>query len=186
VQDGEKPAHGQHTHAPIHPASPRKLISSRSGLFGAVFDEIVARRVDAVAMDADDLPGYAARLYDQHLATAAPRVGSWDWLERDGAGARSDVVVQALRDKRSAVADAQRRGAVRADLPAETLLTMVLALSRTGVWDPPASDPVAHRAAITQCVARLLCPTCGDMWRADVRQGGRGTCRGGRPTLARR
>jgi len=75
VQDGEKPAHGQHTHAPIHPASPRKLISSRSGLFGAVFDEIVARRVDAVAMDADDLPGYAARLYDQHLATAAPRVG---------------------------------------------------------------------------------------------------------------
>ena len=135
-----------------------RYFDSKDGLFDAVFDAMVVQTVDDVPLDADDLPGYAVRLWDRHRTRPEPiRVAEWDRLERDGVGARSPVVQAAAADKIAAIRAAQRRGAVSADLPAAELMWAVLALSRTCLDD--ALSPGAgrrHRAAIATAVRRLV------------------------------
>jgi AcrR family transcriptional regulator len=56
-------------------------------LFDAVFAEHVIANGDRVPFTADDLPGYAAHLYDDYLADPAlARLVMWKRLERDGTG----------------------------------------------------------------------------------------------------
>lgn len=56
-------------------------------LFDVVFAEHVIANGDRVPFTADDLPGYAARLYDDYLADPAlARLVMWKRLERDGIG----------------------------------------------------------------------------------------------------
>ena len=57
--------------------------SSKDGLFDAVFVEHLKLIVDLVPFDADDLPGYAVRLYDAYLdRPEIVRLAVWARLER--------------------------------------------------------------------------------------------------------
>jgi AcrR family transcriptional regulator len=133
-----------------------KYFGSKDQLFDAVFDAIVIQTMDDVPVDADDLPAYTARLWDQFRARPELlRLHRWDMLERNGLGMSADSVREATAEKVEALADAQRRGVVDATLPASTLLTLILELSRTAL---DTTDPEAHRAAIRTAVRRIINP----------------------------
>lgn len=131
---------------------------NKDKLFDAVFEAAVAGTVDQVPLDAEDLPGYAGRLYDHRLA--APellRLADWDRLERDGAGAKSEPIAGAWTTKVGAVARAQRAGKLARTLSAEALLEFVLSLCQTGLGLEPGSRAVAaHRKRIVAAVAQLV------------------------------
>ncbi|WP_033344287.1 TetR family transcriptional regulator [Catenuloplanes japonicus] len=133
-----------------------KYFGNKDQLFDAVFDTIVVQTTNDVPVDADDLPGYIARLWDEFRAhPELLRLQRWDALERDGHGMSADVVRKADAEKTEAIADAQRRGLVDATLPPRTLLTLILDLSRSALDTP---DPAAHRRAIKTAVQRIINP----------------------------
>lgn len=127
-----------------------RYFSSKEKLFDAVFDEIVVRTVDAVPLDVTDLPGYAARIYEQHLrAPDILRIATWDHLERGGAGMRLATVAEVNRDKVRQIEAAQAAGTVTSRYPAEVVLHITLALSRPLVGTDahlPAVVPSHHIA----------------------------------------
>ncbi|GAA0907496.1 MULTISPECIES: TetR family transcriptional regulator [Streptomyces] len=136
-----------------------RYFSSKEKLFDAVFDEIVVRTVDAVPMDVTDLPGYAARIFEQHLRTPnILRIATWDHLERGGAGMRLATVAEVNRAKVQKIEAAQAAGMVTSRYPAEVILHITLALSRPLVGTDvtiPAATPSHHiadavRAALTE------------------------------------
>ncbi len=134
-----------------------RYFGNKEELFDAVFDEIVVQTMNDVPVDGDDLPEYAARLFDRHRERIEPlRVGQWDWLERAASGMQSDTVTKAMADKVRVVADAQKRNVVSDALPAATLLAFVLALSRSNT-DRPMTTAAArrHRQQIKTAVAAL-------------------------------
>ena len=60
-------------------------------------------------MDAGDLVDYAGRLFDQYIAhPEILRLSAWDMLERNGLGARLEVVRAVNQRKVAAIAQAQR------------------------------------------------------------------------------
>ncbi|GAA4715629.1 transcriptional regulator, TetR family [Promicromonospora umidemergens] len=100
----------------------------------ALFDQVVAARIldlmDAVPFDADDLPGYAARLFD--FAVGGPdfvRLVLWHTLERPGGFSTSEQSAASSTAKVSALREAQARHPERIDpaVPADRLLAQVLA-----------------------------------------------------------
>ena len=134
---------------------------NKDKLFDAVFEAAVAGTVDQVPLDADDLPGYAARLYDHRLA--APellRLADWDRLERDAAGAKSEPIAGAWTTKVAAVARAQRAGKLSKALSPEALLEFVLSLCQTGLGlESGSRAATAHRKRIVAAVAQLVANT---------------------------
>lgn len=105
---------------------------SKDRLFDAVFDASVVCCVDDVAINAHDLPEYAACLFDQNRRRPETiRLGVWDWLERDEEGMRIDAVAQANAHKVEVIRRAQRDGVISAHYPAATLLELIFALSLT-------------------------------------------------------
>jgi AcrR family transcriptional regulator len=134
----------------------------KEGLFDAVFDQIVELAVASVPIDADDLPGYAARLYDS--GTEHPEVArfmAWYQLEHPREPQRG-AAAAAMADKVAAIADAQRRGTVTAAMPAGQILTAVFAIAN--MWNQPSEDLHAlvpeksRRQAVIDAVARLVAP----------------------------
>ncbi|HEX6526357.1 MAG TPA: TetR family transcriptional regulator [Streptosporangiaceae bacterium] len=134
----------------------------KEGLFDAVFDQIVELAVATVPIDADDLPGYAARLYDsgaEHPEVA--RFMTWYQLEHPRSPQRT-AAASAMADKVAAIADAQRLGVVTADIPAGQILAAVLAIAN--MWNQPSEDLRAlvpgkdRRQAVIDTVARVVTP----------------------------
>jgi AcrR family transcriptional regulator len=119
---------------------------SKDGLFDAVFDEHLHRIVDAVPLDADDLPGYAAGLYDSYLTDPElVRLASWRRLERTPTGALLAHHPELTDPKADAIADAQRRGTVRARLHPRDVRG--LARRRRGRRRPAAGGAARRRRA---------------------------------------
>jgi len=133
---------------------------SKDGLFDAVFDAAVVATVDEIPIDADDLPGYAARLYDHRLERPdLLRLANWDRLERDGLGIENEAVQSALASKIKAISKAQKAGKVSAALKPETLLEFIIALSQTELNHPKGSRAAAaHRKRIEAAVAGMVEP----------------------------
>ncbi|GAA2568652.1 hypothetical protein GCM10010435_48140 [Winogradskya consettensis] len=70
---------------------------SKDGLFDAVFDAVVVQTLSDVPLDVEDLPEYAARLYDQHLVTvvlALSRSGVTEGLDDASAAAAHREVIK--------------------------------------------------------------------------------------------
>ncbi len=137
--------------------------TSKDRLFDAVFDAAVVRNVTDVPIDATDLPGYAARLSEQYARyPEVGRLGTWDRLERDGAGARTATITAATAHKVEAVAGAQRAGLVTDHLPAEVLLQLIYAIAHTRfdavVPGEAAPGPDVHRRMVKDAVTRLVRP----------------------------
>ncbi|WP_129839726.1 TetR family transcriptional regulator [Streptomyces sp. RFCAC02] len=148
--------------AGISPGLVYSFAAGKEGLFEAVYGAIAEQTVDAVPIDADDLPEYAGRLHDagqQHPQVM--RFLTWYALESTERPA-SDAVARSMRDKITAIEAAQRRGSVRRDRPAAEILALVLTLAN--MWQHHTEDvnslvpPAQQRATITDAVRRLVAP----------------------------
>jgi AcrR family transcriptional regulator len=133
---------------------------SKDGLFDAVFEAMVVGTVDEAPIDADDLPGFAGRIFDHRLKRPEVlRLVSWDRLERDSAGYDGKIVRDAQAKKVKAIAAAQKAGKVSTDLSAAALLEFIIALSQTELdLKPGSKSAAAHRARIVAAVERLVTP----------------------------
>ncbi len=127
-------------------------------LFDAVFEAMVATTVEEVAIDADDLPAFATRVFDHRLAHPEMiRLVAWDRLERGGAGVAGEAVQAAHATKVKAIARAQREGKVASTLGAVALMEFVLAVAETELHLEPGSRAAAtHRRRIAAAVAQLV------------------------------
>lgn len=138
---------------------------SKDGLFDAVISDRVDRATEDVPFDADDLPGWAVRLYDQNLRRPElVRLIAWARLERSPTGLWFDGTNHA--PKLAAIARAQAEGRLRAGDPFD-LLTLVLAMASTwspasGVYtasaDEPEADHERRRSLLRESVARAVAP----------------------------
>ncbi|MEV5752340.1 TetR family transcriptional regulator [Actinoallomurus sp. NPDC052308] len=137
---------------------------SKDGLFDAVFDAMCRETVDAVPIDAENLPEYAGRLFDSYERRPwVQRIATWYRLERAGTGDLLPVVLASNEAKLKAVADAQARGVLPTRFPADVLLGLVIHLS--GFWSSnvPEFDAVVagqssatRRQVVVDAVAALL------------------------------
>ena len=122
---------------------------SKDRLFDAAFDEIVLQTMNDVPIDGDDLPEYAGRLWDWYRAHPEfLRLADWDQLEREGAGMSGAAPRGAQAEKARSIAEAQRRGAVHAGIPAVTILAFIVAICRT-----PAMTAANHRDHVVAAVS---------------------------------
>ncbi|MBT2415147.1 TetR family transcriptional regulator [Streptomyces sp. ISL-12] len=148
--------------AGISPGLVYSFAAGKEGLFEAVYEAIAEQTVNAVPLDADDLPEYAGRLHDAgQRHPQVMRFLTWYALESAERPA-SDLVARSMRDKIAAVEAAQRRGSVRRDKPAAEILALVLTLAN--MWQHHTEDvnslvpPAQRRTTITDAVRRLVTP----------------------------
>jgi AcrR family transcriptional regulator len=141
---------------------------SKEGLFDAVLQAHNEAILDNVPLAADDLPGYAVRLYDDYLKNAdLLRLAMWRRLERVPEGDLLADMAGHDDAKLAAIAQAQRDGHVDPSLHPADVLALVIALSLT--WSPvsvthaaTAGDDAAEhdrrRQALAQAVRRAITP----------------------------
>ena len=136
---------------------------SKEALFDATIVASIEELLDTVPMDADDLPGYAERLFNftidhPHLL----RLALWHSLERPGRLEELPQTADSMVHKVDALRDAQRRGVVDDAVPAELLTTVILGIVHAGlVLAPIPADPAdldGLRAATRLAVSRLTAP----------------------------
>jgi AcrR family transcriptional regulator len=129
-------------------------------LFDAVYEQIVRHTVSEAPIDADDLPGYAVRLYDANVAhPEVRRLIAWYRLERGEAALGTPLALESTRDKVVAVRAAQAAGTVTDRFCAEDLVALVQHTAM--LWfvdDAAAQDRDRVRAAIAEAVRRLVAP----------------------------
>jgi AcrR family transcriptional regulator len=135
-------------------------------LFDAVLETSTEQAVGAVPIDADDLPGYAARLFDYHFDhPELLRLVTWARLE-----GRTTPSTQAQRGasyqrRAKAIKQAQREGKVTDALAASQILDAVESLAvgwtataRGLLVDTPKlkRERRAYRAGIAEAVQRIV------------------------------
>jgi AcrR family transcriptional regulator len=138
---------------------------NKEQLFETVVGQALGELADAVPFTPDDLPGYAAALFDHLIAhPKLMRLGTWKLLERPEV---VDAEVDAYRSKLKAIAHAQHAGHLSSALDPVDLLIFVLALASAWFAASPAlhslaaQDPTsperlaAHRAAVATAVRAL-------------------------------
>ncbi|AJT41603.1 TetR family transcriptional regulator [Psychromicrobium lacuslunae] len=130
---------------------------SKDALFDAVFDEMVIATVEEVPITAEDLAGYAAKLFDYALAHPEQfRIVLWDQLERQGKGIRSAEVQQASARKSLAIERAQQQGILANHLPAELLHQAVAILTTQAAFQLDAEAGVEQRAMLRESVISMV------------------------------
>jgi len=138
---------------------------SKDSLFDAVIADCIDRSTSDVPFDADDMAGWAVRVYDGNLRSPdLVRLLAWARLERRPAG----FILTGFNpeQKIAAVARAQAAGRLRPGDPVE-LLTLVVGMASawspaTGIYvataDEPAADHARRRALLRDCVQRAVAP----------------------------
>jgi AcrR family transcriptional regulator len=122
------------TEARTNKAQLYAYFGDKEGLFDAIFLGSLERIVDVVPIDADDLPGWAVRLYDEYLRRPdLIRLATWTRLERRPAGHLVETHEHYDDRKLAAIAEAQTAGRVRPGDPFD-LMAMVIAMSMA--WSP--------------------------------------------------
>jgi AcrR family transcriptional regulator len=132
----------------------------KDGLYRAVHAAAVAEVGQAVPFDAEDLPGYATRLFDFHVAhPEILRLTQWAELEQPHDEV-SLASATSVAEKLAAIKAAQVAGTVSARREADEVLALVLRLSGLGA---PGSAEAAYsddidrfRTAIRAAVAELV------------------------------
>ncbi|MFD7872869.1 TetR family transcriptional regulator [Streptomyces sp. NPDC059766] len=154
----------------------KRLIYVYFGNKEQLFDEVLTRAVtagiDAVPFDVEDLPGYAAAIFDHLVARPdLMRLRLWKLLERPSAGGTE---ADAFPHKVAEVAAAQHRGDLTRDMEPADLLTMVLASAQAWFWayegataqEGPHAWPqqllARHRTAVVEAARRLIEPRTAD------------------------
>lgn len=137
---------------------------NKEKLFDAALHHVLNQMIKDVPLTEDDLPGYAARLFDYHLVHPQGfRMNTWRQLERPAAGPDAGDMYS---NKIAALADAPANRAIR---PAD-LLVLINGLAYSWLLSPrdllraDGSDPdsaerlAQHRAAIVNAARRMCEP----------------------------
>jgi AcrR family transcriptional regulator len=142
--------------------------SSKDGLFDAVFREHLALIVDLVPFDAQDLPGYAVRLYDAYLEQPSViLLATWARLERVPTGDLLTAAADDVAAKLDAVRAAQADGVIDPGMHPADVYSLVISMSMT--WSPaatviaaapddPADEHARRRDALRVAVRRAFRP----------------------------
>jgi AcrR family transcriptional regulator len=149
-------------------------------LFATVLTKHMMRVHEEQPFTPDDLPGFAAKLFDWSLANPdLMRLLAWSALEQSAKG--SEERIAKLREKIRKVSEAQKSGDLRSDFPPDFLLTAVMSLGTAwSVASPfgPSLDPTfgerrpALRKSLIEAV-RLLANSAKPNGAGE--QGSRGT-----------
>jgi AcrR family transcriptional regulator len=137
----------------------KQLIYAHFGSKQGLFDEVAATHVrqllDSVPMTADDLPGYAVRLFEHTVAhPELVRLTMWQKLEGGDLAGLADLEATSMAAKVKAVKAAQKSGLVTRTLPAAQVVTLVIGLAIAWLLEGPGSgDP---RKAIRLAVERIV------------------------------
>jgi AcrR family transcriptional regulator len=138
--------------------------STKEGLFDAVLADQVGAILDAVPLTAEDLPGYAVRLYDAYLERPQlVRLATWARLERNPHGHLFAEAEE--KPKIDAIAKAQQAGLLDSGMAPADLHAMVISLAMT--WSPssltyaasprdPSIDHERRRAGLAEAVHRAF------------------------------
>jgi AcrR family transcriptional regulator len=131
---------------------------SKSGLFDAVYDRLIADVVSSVPFAPDDLPGYAGKMFDFHVAHPdISRVIAWHQLERDSAGGMSAISAAVGQRLIDATEAAQRSGTASTAFDAAQLVYVVEALALSWAFLPrEITDRTADRADLTRRRATVV------------------------------
>ena len=151
--------------ASINKAQLYAHVGNKEALFDAAFAQHVGHFTDAVPFDVEDVPGYAARLYDRYVADPAlMRLVAWARLERTPTG---DLFTGEEHDddKLGDIRAAQDRGLLDAAYDPVDLWALLVAMAAT--WAQAALLTVAsaddaesvhdrRRAALSRAVAEAF------------------------------
>jgi len=141
---------------------------NKDGLFEAVFTEHAERITNTAPMTAEDLPGYAVRLYDDGLGRPElVRLAAWARLERVPTGHLVTTMGEQTEHRLAAIAAAQRSGHIDPELAPADVLSIVTAMALT--WSPvslihtaapddPRGDHDRRRRALAATVRRAFSP----------------------------
>jgi len=124
-----------------------RYFGSKRKLFDTVFSELSMRLVDAVHLDADDLPGYVdalIRYYARHPDIV--RISAWYRLERGEADPPA-AIVESTAAKVRLIAEAQTDGRLTDAIPPSTLLEILLNLATIGTTQLPSGSTTSTRAS---------------------------------------
>ncbi|MEV6847971.1 TetR family transcriptional regulator [Actinoplanes sp. NPDC051411] len=137
-------------------------------LFDAVIDDQSRTVTQAVPLTDGDLVAFAATRFDYVLAhPEARRIAVWRAFERSEP---TDEEVASYRARLDSVAEAQRAGRLRADIPAADLFALVLRMTESWLSAPAALRAAAgdtamsagrlteHRAALLAAVRSVVEP----------------------------
>lgn len=103
---------------------------SKQGLCDEVATIHVRQLLDSVPITAEDLPGYAVRLFEHTLAhPELVRLTMWQQLEGGQLAALADLEAESMAAKVRAVKAAQRAGLVTKALPAPHLVVLVIGVA---------------------------------------------------------
>ena len=162
---------------------------SKDGLFDAVLRDQLAGILDAVPFTVDDLPGYAARLYDSYVESPELlRLATWYRLERVPVGDLIQSVKGHDEGKMRAIAEAQREGRIDPALAPSEVYPLITAIAMT--WSPVnvtyaasrddgEAEHARRRSVIAQTVSRAL--LTGGTGGGSAVGAGTSAGRGGRP-----
>ncbi|PRY65464.1 TetR family transcriptional regulator [Glaciihabitans tibetensis] len=143
------------------------FFGGKEALFETIFTASLDGIVNAVPIDATDLPGYAVRLYNEYLEQPElVRLATWARLERRPTGHLTADAYQLDASKLSDIDSAQRRGFIDEWFTPFEVLTTVIAISMT--WSPASTTYAAaksdeqtehdrRRETIRRVVSRSLC-----------------------------
>lgn len=107
---------------------------NKDGLFDAVLEHHITTAQHAVTLDANDLPGYAQRVFDFYRAHPhLVRLALWQSLERPELMESLPAVVTAMDAKVTAISRAQQAGHVASAVPADRLLDQILTLTHGNI-----------------------------------------------------
>ncbi|WP_280460319.1 TetR family transcriptional regulator [Nocardia carnea] len=133
----------------------------KSELYAAVTEQWTAQTTAETALRADDLPGYAGRLFD-HFRTHPENARLQAWADLEPADERiAQVLRRTVEPKLAEIRRGQRAGSVTTDIAAPTLLRMLTELARsTAVHSgrEPARRVAEQRAAVVLAARRLVEP----------------------------
>ncbi|GAB3837106.1 TetR family transcriptional regulator [Kribbella italica] len=141
---------------------------NKDALFDAVLAEHVGSNLDQIPLTAEDLPGYAVRLYDAYVEhPELVRLATWSRLERSPTGDLFAAWEGHDKGKLAAIEAAQRDGQVVDDLAPLDIHSLLISLSHT--WaaaslthaaapEDPDKTHERRRAALATTVRRALTP----------------------------
>jgi len=138
--------------------------TSKELLFTAALHKVINDLVTAVPLTENDLPRYAGRVFDYHVAhPQALRMSMWRQLERPAAGPDAAEVY-------SAKIAAMQRSEAASELPPTDLIVLIFGLAQSWLLSPEdllsadGSDPhsperiAQHRTSIVEAARRLCTP----------------------------
>lgn len=144
---------------------------SKEALFTAVLDDVSRRISRDLPITPDDLPGYAARLYDLHRSQPEVlRFVAWYQLERAQSAAGQPNVGETMRGKVDAIRAAQQQGAISSRLDAGTLVLALQSIALMWMSNPAdvtdaiidPGDTDARREAVIAAAQQLIAATDDD------------------------